>query len=447
MSDEQKDMLKLADEALLGSSVARLTAFKASVLSDSLQSITSLSKQIEDACGRGYLATAKAAFEPLSSGAIWANLDKVKEPWKSLTDIASMQKISKISELIATPSKWSVDTISSATASIPSITESYLAASVSSLAALETHTSALAHDYGIPKITSIASQLSTITRLFSENTTSIKELIAPTTMLNDLQSLALNTHKTIADAGVVPNWELGVLDGASYLVDRQVDWASQLCRSACSVEPVTHLEELGIAAPKVNVISWLPIELEETKKRKKDITIEEALDESPVCRLSEKGKKLINKIVDINNLCIRLGRKQVFNYSGPSMIAAVTMGGTFCSTKESFGDILDCLYKIFYENIEHIKEYVGDQAIRNEEVFQCIFRVKMMRNDYRHDLNHGSESEIKKKEFDIGKSYAHYTGKPVITSRSEFQKAQEMLYDEFDKLIDYLQVKLEKTLS
>lgn len=447
MSDEQKDMLKLADEALLGSSVARLTAFKASVLSDSLQSITSLSKQIEDACGRGYLATAKAAFEPLSSGAIWANLDKVKEPWKSLTEIAPRQKISKISELIATPSKWSVDTISSTTAAIPSIAESYLGANVSTLAALETHTSALAHDYGISRITSVASQLSTITGLFSEKSTSIKELIAPTTMLNDLQSLALNTHKTIADAGVVSNWELGVLDGASYLVDRQVDWASQLCKSACSVEPVTHLEELGIAAPKVNVISWLPIELEEAKKRKKDITIEEALDESPVCRLSEKGKRLINKIVDINNLCVRSGRKQVFKYTGAAMSAAATMGGTFCSTKESFGDLIDGLYKLFYENIEHIKEYVGDQAIRNEEVFQCIFRVKMMRHDYRHDLNHGSESDIRKKEFAIGESYTHYAGKPVITSSGEYQKAQEMLYDEFDELADYLQVELVKIMS
>jgi hypothetical protein len=102
---------------------------------------------------------------------------------------------------------------------------------------------------------------------------------------------------------------------------------------------------------------------------------------------------------------------------------------------------------IFYENIEHIKEHVGDKAVRNEDVFQCIFRVKMMRNDYRHDMDHGSEGDIRKKEFDIGESYTHYVGKPVITSSSEFQKAQEMLYDEFDVLADYLQAELVKTMS
>ena len=71
----------------------------------------------------------------------------------------------------------------------------------------------------------------------------------------------------------------------------------------------------------------------------------------------------------------------------------------------------------------------------------------MLRNDYRHDLDHGSESEIRKKELEIGKSYSHYVGKPVITASGEFQKAQEKLFDEFDVLADYLQAELVKTLS
>ena len=86
MSDKQKDKHLLAEEALIGSSVSMLTACQPSVLADSVQSLTSLSKHIEQVCGRGYLTTAKAAFEPLSSGALWANLDKVKESgYSSLT--------------------------------------------------------------------------------------------------------------------------------------------------------------------------------------------------------------------------------------------------------------------------------------------------------------------------------------------------------------------------
>ncbi len=444
MIDEQQDKQQLTDEVLLGSSVAKLTAFQRSALADSVQDLTSLSKQIDEICGRGYITTAKAVFEPLSSGALWANLDKAKESWKSITGITAGLKIS---DMITSPSKWSVDTIGAATATIPSIADGCFGGKISALAAMEAQTSVLAHDYGIPKITSVASQLSTITGLFSERTASVKELIAPTTMLNDLHSLALTTHKTIADAGSVSEWRLGVLDSASCMVDRQVDWASKLCKSVYGIDLVSRLDELGFAAPKVNVINWLPIELENEKKRKQEITIEEALDKSSVCRLSEKGKRLINKVVDINNLCVRTGRKPIFNYTGSTMNAAATMGGTFCQTKDSFGDILDGFYKIFYENIEHIKVHVGDKAVRSEDVFQCIFRVKTMRNDFRHDLDHGSENDIRKKELEIGKSYSHYVGKPVITARGEFQKAQEMLLDEFDELADYLIEVVGRTLS
>lgn len=80
-------------------------------------------------------------------------------------------------------------------------------------------------------------------------------------------------------------------------------------------------------------------------------------------------------------------------------------------------------------------------------MFQCIFRVKRMRNDYRHDLEHGSESKIERKEIEIGESYTHYVGKPVITSSCEFQKAQDKLYDEFDELADYLMTEVAKTVS
>ena len=57
--------------------------------------------------------------------------------------------------------------------------------------------------------------------------------------------------------------------------------------------------------------------------------------------------------------------------------------------RNSFGDVIDGLYFIFYENLKHIKEVVTDEAVRNEDVYQCIFRVKDMRTDIRHDYEHG----------------------------------------------------------
>lgn len=120
------------------------------------------------------------------------------------------------------------------------------------------------------------------------------------------------------------------------------------------------------------------------------------------------------------------------------MMAAVTLGGTECVNRNSFGDVIDGLYFIFYENLEHIKSLVTEESVVNEDVYQCIFRVKDMRTDVRHDIEHGGKSKIKKKNKDIAESYSHYTGKVALTSKSDYRKTQAGLYDDFETLTDHL---------
>ena len=155
--------------------------------------------------------------------------------------------------------------------------------------------------------------------------------------------------------------------------------------------------------------------------------------------MAEKGKRIINKIVDLNTLCERSGHKPLFKYTGAALNTAASMGGTVCTSKESLGIIVDGLYFFFYEYLERIKDFVTDAAVRNEDVYQCIFRVKNIRTDLRHDYEHGPESSIKKKTMEIDKSYSHYTGKPVLTSKADFLITQEMMYDEFDSVVNHLQ--------
>lgn len=114
---------------------------------------------------------------------------------------------------------------------------------------------------------------------------------------------------------------------------------------------------------------------------------------------------------------------------------------------ESFNQLsslVDDLYFVFYENIEHIKMIVGkgnqelgNQLVRKEEVYQCIFRVKAIRSDYRHDLEHGTDSDRKKKQKEIGDCYKHYCGHRPLKER-DFRTIQEKLYEEFILLIDTL---------
>ena len=435
MDTEEKDKTLLDQEALLGSSISKMALFepKKTVdslsLSDSLHgvidipairpmtSFSDLNAKIDEICGRNYLPN---YIKPITSplGDIWKTLNHFKE--------------------LTSPSIWALDSIASVNPVAPTVTKDFITSKVSALASLEEQTSLIARDFGIPKITSVASQISTISEVLSSEFDPVRELIAPTSMLTDLQSLATLTHRSMVDAGSVSEWQLGVLNSASFLVDRQVDWTSQLCTSIYGDRPFASIEDLSIYPPKVNAITYLPIDLEDEKSKKKDITPEEAFLNSDVLNLTEKGKRLINKIVDINNMCLRKGREVIFKYTGGTMNAAATMGGTVCSSKGDFGEIVDGLYMLFYENIEHIKKLVTDDAVRNEEVYQCIFRVKDMRTDFRHDYEHGSASEIKKKIRDIGESYSYYVGTPVLTSRDEFLQTQNGLYDDFDVLANHL---------
>lgn len=403
-----------------------LSHVKYDFLKQPLANFSVLSAQVDAICGKNSFLTTKAAFEPLKS-TLWADLDKTKE---SVLGIG----------------KWSADSVCAATTALSSLKES-LGASVSALASLEAQTSVLASSLGINPITSVANQISSITGLVSPLSESVRELIAPTTLLSDLSKIALDAHQSMVDAGSLSEWKLGVVDSASYLVDRQVDWTSQFCHSVYGERPFEKIDGFDGISPNVNILSWLPIELEEEKKKKEDIKPKEALEKTTILRLSEKGKRLVNKVVDINNLCLRTGREQLFKYTATTTRAAATMGGTACASRDELGFIIDGLYMFFYENLERIKGLVTDAVVRGEDAFQCIFRVKAMRTDYRHDYEHGADGDIRKKNKMIGSAYAYYSGKPVLTSSQDYLLAQEKLYDEFAELADILEHELMKGVN
>ena len=334
-----------------------------------------------------------------------------------LTALDAALRQSSLSEIIAAQSKWSFETVSPVTTAISALTKNITEPQLSVLAALENKTSLLAHNNGIAKITSVATQISSITGILASQTDYIKELIAPKTMLTDLQSL---------------------------MVDRHVNWASKICSSEFSITPLSKIEDNIEVKPRINVIALLPEELKREKEKKVDATPEEALVKSPAYRISEKGKRLIDKVVAINKICERKGRERLFKYTGATMRAAAAIGGTICQTEETFGGIIDDFYEVFYENIEHIKAIVTDEVVRNEDVYQCIFRVKHMRTDLRHDYDHGKEKDIRNKDIAIGDSYMHYAGKPVLITSSDYLTTQDKLYDEFDVLADHLLLVVEE---
>lgn len=399
----------------------------------SVAGLTSLTERINEICGRMSTPDYSALQTALKGSTLWANSIK---PMESIMD--AVLKGSALSAALAAPSKWSLNPSEVGPLSLAAATKNALIPSITSLAAMEAQTSLLTRNGEIKPLTSIATQIASITDVLASQTDYVRQLIAPTSMLADLQRVAVQTHKNIANAGKLMPWQLGVLDTVSLMADRQIDWASRFSSTAYSDYPFSLTESIKDIYPKINVIEVLPEELEYEKTQEEGITPSEALEKTPAFRFSERAKALIERVTTINQICKRTNRKPIFTFSEATMMAAVTLGGTECVNRNSFGDVIDGLYFIFYENLEHIKSLVTEESVVNEDVYQCIFRVKDMRTDVRHDIEHGGKSKINKKNKDIGESYSHYTGKVALTSKNDYRTTQAGLYDDFEILTDHL---------
>ena len=79
--------------------------------------------------------------------------------------------------------------------------------------------------------------------------------------------------------------------------------------------------------------------------------------------------------------------------------------------------MIKSIYSLIYENQKRIKtmlgdgdEKEGDKLIRGQE-FECVFRIKDIRTDLEHDIDHGGEKKYQKKQDEINKAYLFYTKK------------------------------------
>lgn len=320
-------------------------------------------------------------------------------------------------------------------------TEGIAASKLTELLSLEQQTGKMLANIGQSHLTSIAAQIASIGEAYSHISDYWKEAIAPSSIIDDLGNLALRQHEEMQRVGTVSEWRLGLLDAASRFVDRQVTWANDLVAGLQNeVEITENVDDIEAEdyADVRSPVALISQHIGYTNRRNITRSPEEGLEKSSIVEITEKGKRIIENAVAINQLCADIGHDDMFKYTGRFVINATKISGTMCSSEETLGIIIDCLYMVFYENLERMKKVVTDNAVRNEAVYQCIFRVKSIRTDLRHDYEHGPESQIKKKRKDIMDCYRHYTNQPLLRTQSDFIMLQKRIYDEFIALEEHL---------
>lgn len=318
-----------------------------------------------------------------------------------------------------------------------------MSSAFSRLCTLEHQTSLLAN---VPEVfTSAATQIASITvALDRELPIGLKydNLLSTSTLISDYCRFATRQHELLQKASNPDEvtWRLGILDAASIFVDRQVGWYLGFT-DAIADEGIEDTEE-DVSEIESTALSLIPTHLGYTRWAEKTPT--EGLEESVIISITEKGKKIADNVLTINKLRLDTGEDRIFGLSEIVVGGMLTLSTAVCSTEEQLGRIIDVLYFVFYENLKHIKiligrgdEKKGDQMVRKEEIYQCIFDVKTIRSDLRHDLDHGKPNDVKKKLKSIGDCYKKYCGNRPLKPK-DFKKLQERIYDKMIELEDTL---------
>lgn len=270
----------------------------------------------------------------------------------------------------------------------------------------------------------------------------LEGIFASSRILSDYCGLAVKQHELIqktSDSAEI-GWRLGLLDAASKYVDRQVTWSLNIKDNLPDDSIQVYSDDSEEQDDYESAVFLIPTHIGYTKRADVDKTPSEGLEESLIVSITEKGKRISDGVLTINRLQLDDGSDRIFGLSETVVRGLMDLGSIVCQGDEHLGKIIDGLYFIFYENLEHIKFVIGkgdkdkgDKLVRNEAIYQCIFNIKTMRSDLRHDLDHGSANERKKKLKGVGECYKKYCGGRPLKEK-DFKKLQSRLYDEVIEL-------------
>lgn len=306
---------------------------------------------------------------------------------------------------------------------------------LSKLVRLEYETS-LINNPALEMITSAASQISSIMETFAPGP-QISRLLLD---YAEYASIQHNSIQQAQDDQEEIRWRLAAIDAASRFVDRQVKWTEAFSDEISEYMDCGESEygEFDIDSP--SCVSQIGYHIGYSKRKNSAVTPEEALEQSSIVEITERGKTISENIVIINKIMKDNGQEDVFKYSDHVATALINLSTIVCTSDDQMGTILDDLYILFYENIKHIKLIVGegnlelgDQIVRDEDIYQCIFNIKTIRNDYRHDLSHGNEAEVRKKLTNIGDCYKSYCKHRPLRAK-DYKMFQLNLYNELLQL-------------
>lgn len=224
-----------------------------------------------------------------------------------------------------------------------------------------------------------------------------------------------NTALAIAEAA-------RLLPGLSYVSELSVLMAPQELKSLARLPYVNLFEELD------EEIDHFDLENEET-----DVVV--AIKGSSATWVVKIGSRLVQRVYEMNTKAERRGEKPVFKPTTKTMMAFHRVPSTVASEERVFLDVVDELYFLLYEgsgNGSRLTEQFSSERLN------ALWLLKHLRLGARHDIDHGEPKDVSKKSRSVGEAYEELIGMPVPKSKTDWQRAQKVLYEKLEKMLNDL---------
>lgn len=223
------------------------------------------------------------------------------------------------------------------------------------------------------EITSAAAQLVSIEKSLAGIAEQWRDVIAPLQFLDNYSSFASRQHTLIQKAASANDdksveWRLDLLDATSRFVDRQITWASDF---AADIQEDINSQDIPVLESELDIAA-IPQYIGYSKRD--DKVVDEALAESGIAIITEKGKLIVNKARLIQKFCRANNSELLFGNTDLYVGSYVTLAGTFCRNTDSFESVVDALYHLFYSQRESLSVLV------DLDVFECMEQIKNLKD-------------------------------------------------------------------
>lgn len=138
-------------------------------------------------------------------------------------------------------------------------------------------------------------------------------------------------------------------------------------------------------------------------------------------------------LVSINNIYKSKNNEDLFKLTTAFLESLIIVQRKKATDKDTFKDVIDALYKMFYEGSGALNR-IPDDLMPDDSVY---FDIKHLRTSLFHDVEHGNQSDIDRKIQIIKDIFKKYTSKEIIDALDDkdFLNLQLKLYQSIHKAL------------